>query len=96
MRLYWKIGEHNPDDPGLMQLASERKDEALLEADAIWYAMKDGLGPPPHGYLVYERDTGRLIHEYTVDRDSPTTKGDPQKGTTLVDRLLAWWRLRRR
>jgi hypothetical protein len=74
MRLYWVIGESCPSDPGIISLSSAELRLAVEEAEDIWSDFKDKLLPSPHGYLVYQQPSGKIIHERTMENPTPVSE----------------------
>jgi hypothetical protein len=92
MRLYWKIGQVDPPDPGLIPLSSMQERLILEEADKIWFEYTEELDPPPSGYVIYETRTGKIVHERMVGGPRPEATPGAVKETALVKRRPPrWW-----
>src|SRR5438105_12040620 len=92
MRLYWKIGQIDPPDPGLIPLSSIQERLILEEADQIWFEYNGKLNPPPYGYVIYASRTGKIVHERTLGRVESEITAAAANGPALVRRRrLRWW-----
>jgi hypothetical protein len=89
MRLYWRIGEDTPSEPGLMALCSDHIGQAVPEADAIWLRLIDEIAPRPLGYLIYDRATGKILHERRRDRPMPRIEFEAPK--SAPESAAPWW-----
>jgi hypothetical protein len=92
MRLYWKIEEVDPPDPGLIPLSSMQERLILEEAEKIWFEYAEELSPPPYGYVIYESRSGKIVHERTLGAPDPATSQVPVTEPALVKRRPPrWW-----
>ena len=64
----------------------------LEEADKIWFEYSEQLSPPPHGYVIYETRTGKIVHERTLGTPDPEITAATVMEPAFVKRRPSRWR----